>query len=76
MCLQGTFSFKTSKYIIVKTLKTQNQESVLEDERENQVTYKDRPIRIKLGCSKETFEARRFDEFQVLNDHKNQSRLV
>jgi hypothetical protein len=51
---------KSSHHIIIKTLNTENKETILKAERDkNQVTYRSRPIRITPDFSTETMKARR-----------------
>ena len=65
--------------MIVKTLDAQNKEVILNTAREkDQITYNDRPIRIKQDFSTETMKAIRAwsEVLQMLREYKCQTRLL
>jgi hypothetical protein len=69
----------SSHHLIIKTPNALNKVRILKAVREKgQVTYKDRPVRIKPDFSPETMKARRSwaDVIQSLREHKGQPRLV
>jgi hypothetical protein len=69
----------SSRYIIIRTTNTLNQDRILKAVREKgQVTYKGRPIRIIPDLSPETMKARRSwtDVMQTLREHKCQPSLL
>jgi hypothetical protein len=64
---------KSSQYIIIKTLFIQNQERILKTTSgKDQVTYKDKTIRIVCDFLMKTIKARKVwtDVLQTLRDHK------
>jgi hypothetical protein len=68
----------SSCHIIIKTPNAQNKERILRAVREKgQVTYKGRPIRIRLDFAPETMKATRSwaDVIETLRENKCQPRL-
>jgi hypothetical protein len=68
----------SSCQIILKTQNAQNKERKLNAVRDDQITYKDRPIRITTNFSPETINAKWSweDVIQTLREHKWQPRLL
>jgi hypothetical protein len=69
----------TPRHIIIKTLSTQNKERILKAAKEKrQVTYKDKPIRIKADFSAQTLNTTRLwkDIIQTQKESNCQLRLV
>jgi hypothetical protein len=69
----------TPRYIIIKTLSTQNKERILKGaKKKRQVTYKDKPIRITANFSTQTPNAGRSwkDIIQALKESNCQLRLL
>jgi len=63
----------SSHHVIVKTPKAQNEERILKTVREKgQVTYKDRPTRMKTDFSPDVMKTRRSwtDVIQTLREYK------
>jgi predicted transcriptional regulator len=68
----------TTRYIIIKTLNTQNKERILEATKEKrQVTYKGKPMRMTGDFSTERLKSRSWkDIIKVLKENNCQPRLV
>jgi hypothetical protein len=66
------------QHIITKTASTENRERILKTLREkNQITYKDKPIKITPDFSTKTLKARRAwsEEFQALKENNYSLRI-
>jgi hypothetical protein len=65
-------------HIIIKTINTENRERILKAVREEQITYKDKPIKITEYFSMETLKARRTwsEIFWALNKNNFNPRIL
>jgi hypothetical protein len=69
----------TSRYIIIKTTRTETKERILKTVREKkQITYKGKTIKITADFSTETLKARRAwgEVFRALNENKITPRIL